>query len=53
VDESYTEANDGPHPSGLPVKSVSAVVTITLPVTAESDPCFSGLQHLANSSHVD
>ena len=38
VDESNTQANDGPHPSGLPAKFVSALAKITLPVTAESDP---------------
>ena len=53
VEESYTESNDGPHPSGLPAKPVSEVAEITSSVTSESNPSVSGLQHLANSSQVD
>ena len=53
VDESYTESNDGPHPSGHPAEPVSAVAEISSPVTPESDPSVSGQQQLANSSQVD
>jgi len=53
VDESDTKSNDGPDASGLPVKPISEVAEITLPVTAEIDPSVSELQHLANSSQVD